>query len=61
MSCATEIKAGHRKGIDLAILDIEFGRSSQVKEVALIEYLSGRVLLDTLVTPQTPPELSQLK
>ncbi|KAF4629998.1 hypothetical protein G7Y89_g8143 [Cudoniella acicularis] len=54
-------QAGHRKGTDLVILDIEFSLSGQVKEVALIEYVSGRVLLDTLVTPQAPPELSQLK
>jgi hypothetical protein len=61
MSCATETRAGHLKGPDLVILDVEFSRSGQVKEVALIEYVSGRVLLDTLVTPQAPPELSQLK
>jgi hypothetical protein len=61
MSCAAEIRAGHRKGTDLVILDSEFSRSGQVKEVAFIEYVSGRVLLDTLVTPQAPPELSQLK
>jgi hypothetical protein len=61
ISCATEIRAGHRKGTDLVILDIEFSRSGQVQEVALIEYVSGWVLLDTLVTPQAPPELFQLK
>jgi hypothetical protein len=58
---AAEIRAGHRQGSDLLILDIEFNRSGHVKEVALIEYVSGRVLLDTLVKPQAPPELSQLK
>lgn len=61
MSLAAEIRAGHRQGTDLVILDIEFSRSGQVKGVALIEYVSGRVLLDTLVKPLAPPELSQLK
>lgn len=61
MSRAAEVRAGHRQGTELIILDIEFNRSGQVKEVALIEYVSGRVLLDTLVKPQAPPELSQLK
>src|SRR5438045_2542176 len=61
MSRAAEIRAGHRQGTDLVILDIEFSRNGQVKEVALIEYVSGRVLLDTLVKPQAPPELSRLK
>lgn len=61
MSRAAEIRAGRRQGTDLVILDVEFGRSGQVKEVALIKYVSGRVLLDTLVKPQAPPELSQLK
>ena len=61
MSRAAEIRAGHRQGTGLVILDTEFSRSGQVKEVALIEYVSGRVLLDTLVKPQAPPELSQLK
>ena len=61
MSRAAGIRAGHRQGTDLVILDIEFSRSGQVKEVALIEYVSGRVLLDTLVKPQAPPELSQFK
>ena len=59
MSRAAETRAGHRQGTDLVILDIEFNRTGQVKEVALIEYVSGRV--DTLVKPQAPPELSQLK
>ena len=45
----------------MVILDIEFCQSGQVKEVALIEYVSGRVLLNILVKPQAPPELSQLK
>ncbi|MCJ1476666.1 hypothetical protein MMC13_005334 [Lambiella insularis] len=61
MSRAAEIRAGHRQGTDLIILDIEFNRTGQVKEVALIEYVSGRVFLDTLVKPQAPPKLSQLK
>jgi hypothetical protein len=61
MSRAAEIRAGHRQGTDLVILDVEFSRSGQVKEVALIEYVSGRVLLNTLVKLQAPPELSQLK
>jgi hypothetical protein len=61
MSRAAEIRASHRQGTDLVILDVEFSRSGQVKEVALIEYVSGRVLLDTLVKLQAPPELSQLK
>jgi hypothetical protein len=61
MSRAAEIRAGHRQGTDLVILDIEFNRCGQVKEIALIEYISGRVLLDTLVKPQVPLELSQLK
>lgn len=45
----------------MVVLDIEFSRSGQIKEVALIEYLSGRVLLNILVMPQAPPELSKLK
>jgi hypothetical protein len=49
MSCATEIKAGHRKGTDLVILDIEFSRSSPVKEVALIEYCREGGMLLTLI------------
>jgi hypothetical protein len=61
MSRAAEIRAGHRQGTDLVILDIEFNRCGRVKEIALIEYISGRVLLDTLVKPQVPLELSQLK
>lgn len=61
MSRAAEVRAGHRQGSELVILDIEFNRSGQVKEVALIEYVSGRVLLNTLVKPQAPPELSQLE
>ena len=61
ISRAAEIRAGHRQGTDLVILDIEFSRSGQVKEVALIEYVSGLVLLDTLVKLQAPPELSQLQ
>ena len=61
MSHATEIRAGHRQGTDLVILDIEFCRSGQVNEVALIEYVSGRVLLNTLIKPQASPELSPLK
>lgn len=61
MFCAAEIRAGHRQGTDFVILDIEFSPSGQVKEVALIEYEYGTVLLDTLVKPQAPPELSQLK
>jgi hypothetical protein len=61
MSRAAQIRAGHRQGTDLVILDIEFNRSGQVNEVALIEYVSGRILLDTLVKPQAAPELSQLK
>jgi hypothetical protein len=61
MSRAAEIRAGHRQGTNLVILDIEFNRSGQVNEVALIEYVSGRILLDTLVKHQAAPELSQLK
>ncbi len=61
MSRAADTRAGHRQGTDLVILDIDFNRTGQVKEVALIEYVSGRVHLDTLVKPQAPPELSQLK
>lgn len=61
MSRAAEIRAGHRQGTDLVILDIQFNRSGQVKEVALIEYVSGRVLLNTLVKHQAPLELFQLK
>ena len=38
MSRAAEIRAGHRQGTNLVILDIEFNRSGQVNEVALIEY-----------------------
>ena len=54
MSRAAEIRAGHRQGTDLVILDIEFGRSGQVKEVTLIEHVSGRVLLDTSHIGQAP-------
>lgn len=59
MSRAAEIRAGHREGTDLVILDIEFNRCGQVKGIALVEYISGRVLLDTLVKSQVPLELSQ--
>ena len=43
MSRAAEIRAGHRQGTGLVILHMEFSRSGQVKEVALVEYVSGRV------------------
>ena len=61
MSRATEVRAGHRQGTDSVILDIEFCRSGQVKEVALIEQVFGRVLLDALAKPQAPPVLFLMK
>ena len=36
------------KALIYVVLDIEFNRCGQVKDVALIEHVSGRVLLDTL-------------
>lgn len=40
ISRAADVRAGHRQGAELVTLNIEFNRSGQVKEVALIEYVS---------------------
>ncbi|CAG7557760.1 unnamed protein product [Fusarium equiseti] len=50
MARMDEVKTGKRPGTDIVVLDIEFSPiSDQVWEIAVIEYLSGKVIINALV------------
>ena len=47
----TEIWNGKQPGADMVVIDIEFMPSTgQVLEVAVIEYVSGKILVDTRIS-----------
>ena len=58
-SHAAKFRVGTRQGAGLVILGLGFSRSAQIKEVALTEYVSEGVFLDTLVKPQASSGVSQ--
>ncbi|ESU13402.1 hypothetical protein FGSG_07187 [Fusarium graminearum PH-1] len=50
MDIAEKIKAGNRLGTKLVVLDVEFSPvSDQVWEIAVVEFVSGKVVINALV------------